>query len=72
MGHGAFTRGLLQALDTPKLRQSDVVYFNALVYEVPDEVAGLMKAVGHSETEQEPCVPLASRHLRTPIASVGK
>ena len=37
---------------------------------VPDEVADLMKAAGRNESEQEPCIPLASRRLRVPLARV--
>jgi uncharacterized caspase-like protein len=69
-GHGAFTLSLLRALDRPDLARDGVIYFNALTHAVPDQVAELMKAAGRNETEQEPCVPLASRRLRVPIAQV--
>ena len=68
-GHGAFTLSLLQALDKPELARDGIVYFNALTYAVPDGVAGLMKDAGRSETEQEPCIPLAARRLRVPLVS---
>jgi len=67
-GHGAFTLALLRALDRRELARKGVIYFNALTYAVPDEVALLMEKAGRNETEQEPCVPLASRRLRMPIA----
>jgi hypothetical protein len=31
-----------------------------------------MKAAGRNEAEQEPCVPLAARRLRVPIAQVTR
>src|SRR5207248_2002456 len=67
-GHGAFTLALLRSLDRRELAPDGVIHFNALAYAVPDEVASLMKAAGRNESEQEPCVPLAARHLRVPIA----
>jgi len=59
---------LLRSLDRRELAPDGVIHFNALAYAVPDEVASLMKAAGRNESEQEPCVPLAARHLRVPIA----
>jgi hypothetical protein len=49
-----------------------VIRFNALTYAVPNEVAQLTTAAGRSEGEQEPCVPLASRRLRVPIAMAAR
>ena len=71
-GHGAFTLALLRALSKKDLARNGVIHFNALAYAVPDEVADLMKEAGRNESEQEPCVPLASRRLRVPIASAGQ
>ena len=71
-GHGAFTLALLRALDERQLAREGVLYFNALTYAIPNEVADLMKAAGRNETEQEPCVPLAARRLRVPIVQVSR
>jgi uncharacterized caspase-like protein len=71
-GHGAFTLGLLRALDEKALARDGVIHFNALAYAVPDQVAELMKAAGRSESEQEPCVPLAARRLRVPIVQAAR
>jgi WD40 repeat protein len=71
-GHGAFTLALLRALDKKELASGGVIHFNALTYAVPEEVARLMKEAGRSETEQEPCVPLASRRLRVPLAQAPR
>jgi WD40 repeat protein len=71
-GHGAFTLALLRALDQRQLAREGVLYFNALTYAIPNEVADLMKAAGRNETEQEPCVPLAARRLRVPIVQVSR
>jgi WD40 repeat protein len=71
-GHGAFTLALLRALDERQLAREGVLYFNALAYAVPDQVADLMKAAGRNEAEQEPCIPLAARRLRVPICQVAQ
>jgi hypothetical protein len=71
-GHGAFTLALLRALDERQLAREGVLYFNALAYAVPDQVADLMKAAGRSESEEEPCIPLAARRLRVPICQVAQ
>jgi uncharacterized caspase-like protein len=71
-GHGAFTLSLLRALDKKELAREGVIHFNALTYAVPDEVAALMKEAGRNESEQEPCVPLAARRLRMPIANAAR
>lgn len=49
-----------------------MIYLNELTHAVPDEVAALMKVAGRNESEQEPCVPLAARRLRAPIAHVAQ
>jgi WD40 repeat protein len=67
-GHGAFTLSLLRALEQKTLARDGVIHFNALAHAVPDGVADLLKEAGRSESEQEPCVPLASRRLRVPLA----
>jgi WD40 repeat protein len=67
-GHGAFTLALLRALEQKTLARDGVIHFNALAHAVPDGVADLLKEAGRSESEQEPCVPLASRRLRVPLA----
>jgi WD40 repeat protein len=67
-GHGAFTLALLRALDQKTLAREGVIHFNALTHAIPDGVADLLKEAGRSESEQEPCVPLASRRLRVPLA----
>jgi WD40 repeat protein len=67
-GHGAFTLALMRGLGRRDLAADGVIRFGALAYAVSDEVAGLMRAAGRQESEQEPCVPLASRRLRVPIA----
>jgi hypothetical protein len=59
-------------LGQQELARDGVIYFNALAYAVPDGVADLMKAVGRSESEQEPCVPLEARRLRVPIAQAAR
>jgi hypothetical protein len=71
-GHGAFTLALLRALDKRDLASDGVLHFNALTYAVPEEVARLMKEAGRNEGEQEPCVPLAARRLRMPVAQAGR
>jgi WD40 repeat protein len=71
-GHGAFTLALLRALDRRELASDGMIRFNALAYAVPEEVAALMKAVQRNESEQEPCVPLASRRLRVPVAQIAR
>jgi hypothetical protein len=35
-------------------------------------VATLLKGAGRNESEQEPCVPLAARRLRVPIAQAAR
>jgi hypothetical protein len=49
-----------------------VIRFGALAYAVADEVARLLEAAGRNESEQEPCVPLAARRLRVPIAQAAR
>lgn len=71
-GHGAFTLSLLRALDNKQLAKDGLIHFNALAYAVPDEVADLMKQAGRNETEQEPCIPMAARRLRVPIAQAAR
>lgn len=71
-GHGAFTLALLRALEQKELAREGVLHFNALTYAVPNAVADLMRAAGRSEGEQEPCVPLAARRLRVPIAQLAR
>jgi hypothetical protein len=70
-GHGAFTLALLRSLGKKELEDNGVIRFNALTYAVPNEVAELMRQAGRNENEQEPCVPLAARRLRVPIARVA-
>jgi hypothetical protein len=65
--HGAFTRALLETLGKRELAQDGVIYFNALVYAVPEGVAGLLKAAGRSESEQQPCIPQVTGPLRVPL-----
>ena len=67
-GHGAFTLALLRSLGRRELATEGIIRFTALTYGVPDEVAKLMRAANRSETEQQPCIPLAGRNLRAPIA----
>jgi uncharacterized caspase-like protein len=71
-GHGAFTLGLLRALDRKELSRGGVIHFGALAYAEPDEVAELMKAAGRNESEQEACVPLAARRLRMPVLPAAR
>jgi WD40 repeat protein len=71
-GHGAFTLGLLRGLDSKELSRDGVIRFGALAYAVADEVARLLEAAGRNESEQEPCVPLAARRLRVPIAQATR
>jgi hypothetical protein len=69
-GHGAFTLALLHALNNPALARDGKIRWNALAYAIPDEVEALMKAAGRPETDQEPYIPLAGRHLTIPIAQI--
>ena len=71
-GHGAFTLALLRSLDKKELENEGAIRFNALTYDVPNEVAALMRQAGRNESEQEPCVPLAARQLRVPIAQAAR
>jgi hypothetical protein len=71
-GHGAFTLALLRSLGKRELENEGAIRFNALTYDVPNEVAALMRQAGRNESEQEPCVPLAARQLRVKIAQAAR
>jgi uncharacterized caspase-like protein len=71
-GHGAFTLGLLRALDRRELAPDGVIRFNTLIYAVPNEVASLIKEAGRSESEQGVCVPVAGRDPRAEIVQAAR
>jgi uncharacterized caspase-like protein len=68
-GHGAFTLGLLRALSDKGLEDAGAIRFADLVSSLRREVAALLRQSGRSDTEEEPCVPLAGRRLGEPVAS---